>query len=68
MRKLRIETRTGEATTLPSAEVDALAARLRGRLILQDDDDYDAARSIWNGMIDKRPAAIAPAVPTRPTW
>jgi FAD/FMN-containing dehydrogenase len=59
MSELRIETRTGETTTLTRAEVEALAARLRGTLILKDNHDYDAARSIWNGMIDKRPAAIA---------
>ncbi|MHB8566257.1 MAG: FAD-binding oxidoreductase [Nitrososphaerales archaeon] len=31
---------------------------LRGRLILPEDNDYDDARRIWNGMIDKRPAMI----------
>jgi FAD/FMN-containing dehydrogenase len=38
---------------------DALSARLAGALITLGHPDYDTARRIWNGMIDKRPAAIA---------
>jgi FAD/FMN-containing dehydrogenase len=37
----------------------ALAERLTGHVIAPDHPDYDAARRLWNGMIDKRPAAIA---------
>ena len=36
----------------------ALGARLRGALLCPDDPDYDAARLIWNGMFDKKPALI----------
>jgi len=32
---------------------------LRGRLIRAGDSDYDAARALYNGMIDKRPKLIA---------
>ncbi len=35
-----------------------LKAKLRGELILPDSPGYDEARTIWNAMIDKRPAAI----------
>ncbi|MCW2774495.1 MAG: FAD-linked oxidoreductase [Nocardioides sp.] len=38
---------------------DDLASQLRGDLILPDQQDYDDARAVYNGMIDKRPAAIA---------
>jgi FAD/FMN-containing dehydrogenase len=38
---------------------DALAARMRGKTILPDDAEYEVARRVWNGMIDKRPAVIA---------
>src|SRR5262245_47188241 len=36
-----------------------LARRLSGRLVTPSEAEYDAARRVWNGMIDKRPAAIA---------
>src|SRR3954454_18460822 len=36
-----------------------LAAALRGDLIVPGDPGYDEARAVYNGMIDKHPAAIA---------
>ncbi|MFZ0324480.1 MAG: FAD-binding oxidoreductase [Actinomycetes bacterium] len=49
-------------TTAPATSADSfapLAGALRGTLILPEDDGYDDARAVYNGMIDKRPAAIA---------
>jgi FAD/FMN-containing dehydrogenase len=43
----------------PSAGLEALRASLRGDLVLPEDPGYDAERLVWNGMIDRRPAAIA---------
>src|SRR5262245_25042593 len=36
----------------------------RGRLITSDHADYDAARAVWNGAIDRRPRLIARCVGT----
>ena len=37
----------------------SLAEQVRGELVLPGHPDYDAARRVWNGMFDRRPAAIA---------
>ncbi len=42
--------------------VSALQGQLRGQLLRPSDEGYDAARTIWNGMIDRRPALIARCV------
>ena len=39
--------------------VEALKRDFRGEIITPQSPGYDAVRRIWNGMIDKRPAAIA---------
>ena len=39
--------------------IAAFQQALRGRLIQPDDTDYEAARALYNGMIDKRPRLIA---------
>ena len=39
--------------------VDALRLHFRGEILTPDSPEYDAARRLWNGMIDRRPAAIA---------
>ena len=48
-------TMTGTTTTAP---YDELSAQLRGRLVRPHDADYDEVRAVYNGMIDKRPAAV----------
>jgi len=39
--------------------VKELASRMRGKLIFPEDELYNEARKVYNGMIDKRPALIA---------
>ena len=51
--------RTGKAITLPASDIADLRARLRGMLLSAGDAGYDAARRIWNGAFDRKPALIA---------
>jgi len=40
-------------------QFDSLRGQVRGQIITPGDAGYDAARAVFNGMIDKRPAAVA---------
>ncbi len=44
---------------LDEAALAALRASLRGDVLLPGDADYETARLVWNGMIDKHPGLIA---------
>jgi FAD/FMN-containing dehydrogenase len=59
-----IDTREGKSRDglLDRETVNTFEANLRGELIQPGDDRYDEARSLYNGMIDKRPALIARCV------
>ena len=46
-------------TATHAAPYRDLAAALRGNVITPGEPGYDAARAVYNGMIDKRPAAVA---------
>jgi FAD/FMN-containing dehydrogenase len=47
---------------LDETKVHDLKARLRGEVLQPGGDGYEAARTVWNAMIDRRPAAIARCV------
>jgi FAD/FMN-containing dehydrogenase len=46
-------------TSTDETAIKELAAGMRGVLIQPDDPSYDAARKVYNAMIDRRPALIA---------
>jgi FAD/FMN-containing dehydrogenase len=41
-----------------NSAIEELKTAVRGQLMLPDDAGFDEARSIWNAMIDRRPAMI----------
>ena len=51
----------GTETRLDEEALAAFAAGLRGPLLRPGDEGYDDARTIWNGLIDRRPALIVQA-------
>jgi FAD/FMN-containing dehydrogenase len=60
--KGRIEMPAVDATrecSLSKATIAELARGLRGQLLRPGETGYDAARTVWNAMVDKRPAMIA---------
>ena len=42
-----------------AVSVEGLASAIKGRVVEAGAPDYDEARALYNGMLDKRPAAIA---------
>lgn len=42
-----------------STEIQQFKSKIRGKVIERSDPEYDAARAVYNGMIDKRPLLIA---------
>lgn len=50
------------SSSIPAEVLEGLRKELRGTLCLPGEPGYDAARAIWNAMIDRKPAAIVRAV------
>ena len=52
-------TLTGHSVEISAEALSTLASSLQGDLLTPGSSEYDEARSIWNGMIDRHPAAVA---------
>jgi FAD binding domain/Berberine and berberine like len=52
----------GAETGVMATAIEQLKGRLRGDLLCPGDEHYDSARTIHNGMIDRRPALIVRCV------
>jgi FAD/FMN-containing dehydrogenase len=59
---LVVKTIGGESVSLSSGALNSLRSGIRGDLCLPGEAGYDEARTIWNAMIDKHPAAVVRAV------
>lgn len=55
----RVESGRDGEFVLREDGVEAFRDRLTGTLVRPGEHGYDAARAVWNGMIDRRPALIA---------
>jgi FAD/FMN-containing dehydrogenase len=44
--------------TLSNEKIEKLKTKVKGKIVLPDDPDYNSVRKIWNAMIDRRPAAV----------
>ncbi len=53
------KTRDGREIDLTQEALDGLKTRLRGPVFASGDGRYDESRTLWNAMIDKRPAVVA---------
>ena len=60
MADLRITSMQGADTVLKETAIEGFSTSLRGELLRSADAgyDYNAARKVWNAMIDKHPALI----------
>jgi FAD/FMN-containing dehydrogenase len=55
---MRVRTTNGSEIELTQEVLNGLKARLRGPLLVPGDTGYDDSRTVWNAMIDRKPALV----------
>lgn len=60
MNMMDLSVRALDASTkkIPQSAITALRSQVRGTVALPGEDGYEAARTIWNAMIDRRPGLV----------
>jgi len=61
MTQASLKTLDGKQHVSSADDLQKLRSGLQGKLCLPGDPGYDEARTIWNGMIDRKPAVIVRA-------
>ncbi len=61
---MKARTLDGRETEVNEKAVDSLRAALKGPVLRAGDAGYEESRTVWNAMIDKRPALVARCVGT----
>ena len=56
---MKLKTIAGNDVDLGQDKLDALKTRLLGKVLVPGDAGYEDSRTVWNGMIDRRPALVA---------
>jgi FAD/FMN-containing dehydrogenase len=55
---ITIRTTDGSTTNVDRESLEQLGAALRGKIALPESPEYETSRTLWNRMIDRRPAAV----------
>ncbi len=58
MTTMNVRRSDGDSVSLEGSAVESLKGELHGSLLLPGDGGYDTARTVWNAMIDRRPAMV----------
>jgi FAD/FMN-containing dehydrogenase len=56
---MKMRTTEGREAELTQDRIDGLKMRLRGPLFAAGDASYEESRTVWNAMVDRKPALIA---------
>jgi FAD/FMN-containing dehydrogenase len=55
---MKVTTKSGQTAELNQDAFDTLKSRLKGAIVFANDPAFQEARTLWNAMIDKKPAAV----------